>query len=137
LRGFAETSFREEVERRQEHHRLRMQGLEDELSALRKDIRAMQAELEEMEAKPLRLDTENETFRSWVADKLMDMHVEQSASVLAAKDRLERQKEEHGKRDVELRAQRSAQLKELERRLREALRQFDEEGGGNDESSGT
>lgn len=97
LRGYAESAVREELKLRQETHRLRMQGLKEELSVLQDDNGKLRRELEELDAAQPSASSapEEETAIPHVQEKLLKMYIEQSGNVWEAMKQLDKLDAEH------------------------------------------
>ncbi|HTG68588.1 MAG TPA: hypothetical protein VL921_04950 [Candidatus Udaeobacter sp.] len=97
VRGYAESAVREELKLRQETHRLRMQGLNEELLMLQQDNGRLRRELEEFDpAEPAASSAPDEDPVQLMAkEKLLQMHIEQSVIVWEAMKQLDKLDKEH------------------------------------------
>ncbi|MCA0756652.1 hypothetical protein KP806_16470 [Paenibacillus sp. N4] len=96
VRGYAESAVREELKLRQETHRLRMKGLEEELQALQHDNGRLRRELEHLESHQPDGGTVagDDPVHLIVQEKLLHIHLEQSGDVWEAMKRLKELEEE-------------------------------------------
>lgn len=97
LRGYAESAVREELKLRQETHRLRMQGLKEELLMLQQDNGRLRRELEGLD--PIEQSASSasgeDPFHQMAKEKLLHMHIEQSGIVWEAMKQLDKLDGEH------------------------------------------
>lgn len=123
LRGYAESAVREELKRRQENHRLRMQGLKEELLTLQQGNERLRGELEGLEGlQPIEgSDPNEEFFNRMAAEKLLQMYIEQSGIVWETMGMLDKLNENHLLELEDKQRERSDMLERVERQMKETL----------------
>lgn len=137
LRGYAESAVREELKLRQETHRLRMQGLKEELLMLQQGNGRLRRELEELDqvAPSASSAPGEDPVHQMAKEKLLHMHIEQSGIVWEAMKQLDKLDEEHRSELEDKQRECNSLLERVERQIKDNFGVHAGKGVQNNEAS--